>query len=423
MNSTASLSASVLLSAGPMIEQLVSESGSGLAPPRRVALVHDWLTTYVGGERVLEQMIALHPHADVFTSIDVLPAHERAFLQGKQPITSFAQSWPFMRKHYRHFLPLLMLAIEQLDVSDAELVLSSSASIGKGVLTGPDQLHIAYVHSPMRYAWDLQHQYLRDAGLTRGMKALLARWLLHKARLWDMRTANGVDHFIANSEFIARRIFKVYRREATVIYPPVDVQSFPLCDRKEEFYLTAQRLVPYKKVPAIVEAFRSLRDRKLVVVGDGTDMRKVKALAGPNVEVLGYQRTEVLRNLMQRAKAFVFAAEEDFGIAPVEAQACGTPVIAYARGGALETVHGAQASRPTGVFFHAQTPAAIAAAVREFEDRQERLTPAACRDNAQRFSVDVFRERYAHFVQSCWERFRQPGSDRIDPSQRVRAYG
>lgn len=391
--------------------------------PRRVALVHDWLTAYVGGERVLEQMIALYPEAPVFTSIDVLAEHERGFLRGKRPITSFAQHWPFIAKHYRHFLPLLMLAIEQLDVSDCELVLSSSASIGKGVLTGPEQLHIAYVHSPMRYAWDLQHQYLRDAGLTGGVRGLLARWLLHKARLWDVRTANGVDHFIANSEFIARRIWKVYRREATVIYPPVDVQSFALREHKEEFYLTASRLVPYKKVPAIVEAFRALPGRRLLVVGDGGDLRRVRALAGPNVEILGYQPTEILRDLMQRAQAFVFAAEEDFGITPVEAQACGTPVIAYGRGGALETVRGGEHSPPTGVFFNAQTPSAIAAGVMEFERLEARFTPRACRENALRFSVDVFKERYARFVGNRWEAFRAGRAPEPEAeSTRLRAY-
>jgi glycosyltransferase involved in cell wall biosynthesis len=303
-------------------------------------------------------------------------------------------------------------------------VLSSSASIGKAVLTGPDQLHIAYVHSPMRYAWDLQHQYLREAGLTRGARSLLARWLLHKARLWDVRTANGVDHFIANSQYIARRIFKTYRREAAVIYPPVDVEAFGLRESKDDFFLTASRLVPYKKVPVIVEAFRGMPNRRLVVVGDGTDMKRVKALAGPNVEVLGHQPTEVLRDLMQRARAFVFAAEEDFGIAPVEAQACGTPVIAYGRGGACETVRGEGHASPTGVFFSAQTPAAVAMAVEEFERKRERIAPRACRDNARRFAIGVFRERYASFVESCWEQFRARGAA---PSKvtgaRIRAHG
>lgn len=408
-----------------MTSDLVSDLLSDLdfEPPQRVALVHDWLAAYVGGERVLEQMIALYPQAALYTSVDVLPDRDRAFLQGKQPVTSFANDWPFVRKHYRQFLPLLMLAIEQLDLSDSELVLSSSSAIGKGVLVGPDQLHISYVHSPMRYAWDLQHQYLREARLTKGVRSMLARWLLHKARLWDSRTANGVDHFIANSQFIARRIWRVYRREAAVIYPPVDVTSFELRENKEDFYLTASRLVPYKKVPAIVEAFRALPGRRLVVVGDGSEMRQVKAAAGANVEVLGHQSTPVLRDLMQRAKAFVFAAEEDFGIAPVEAQACGTPVIAYGRGGALETVRDA-GPRACGLFFHEQTPAAIAAAVLEFEQRQHDLAPRACRDNALRFATDIFKERYWQFVQTRWQEFRAERKPRTNaPARRVRAYG
>jgi glycosyltransferase involved in cell wall biosynthesis len=229
---------------------------------RRIALVHDWLTAYVGGERVLEQMLQLFPGAELFTTIDVLNDEERRFLQGKVPHTTFAQNWPLLRRHYRKLLPLMMFAVEQLDVSESELVLSSSASVGKGILTGPEQLHIAYVHSPMRYAWDMQHQYLRDAQLERGLKSLLARWLLHRARIWDLRTANGVDYFIANSRFIARRIWKVYRREATVIYPPVDVDAFQMSDRKDDFYLTVSRMVPYKKIPMIVEAFKHLPQRR-----------------------------------------------------------------------------------------------------------------------------------------------------------------
>ncbi len=390
----------------------------------RVALVHDWLTTYVGGERVLEQMIALNPAADVLTSIDVLPEQQRGFLQGKRPITTFAQRWPLMRTHYRHYLPLLMLAIEQLDVGGYDVVLSSSASIGKGVLTRPGQLHIAYVHSPMRYAWDMQHEYLRDAGLERGARGLVARWLLHKARLWDSRTANGVDHFVANSRFIADRIWRVYRRDADVIYPPVDVHAFALREHKDDFYLTASRLVPYKKVPAIVEAFRAFPDRRLVVVGEGGDLKRVKALAGPNVEILGYQSPAALRDLMQRAKAFVFAAEEDFGIAPVEAQACGTPVIAYARGGALETIRGNEHARPSGVFFHSQHPAAIVAAVRDFERRLDRIEPRACRESALRFSVETFREQYARYVRARWDEFRLGRAARAErEAGRARAHG
>lgn len=372
---------------------------------RRTALVYDRLDGYAGAERVLEQMIELYGEADVFASIDILTDADRAFLKGKRPITTFAQRWPLVRKHYRHFLPLLMFAMEQLDLSTYDLVLSGSASIAKGVLTGPHQLHIAYIHSPMRYAWDLQHQYLREAHLERGLKSGLARWMLHRARLWDLRTANGVDHFIANSHFIARRIWKVYRRKSTVIYPPVDVDAYSLHERKDNFYLTASRLMPYKQVPAIVEAFRDLPDQRLVVVGDGTEMKRVKAVAGPNVEVLGYQPAAVLVDLMRSAKAFIFAAEEDFGITPVEAQAAGTPVIAFGRGGATETVRGLDHPRPSGLFFDAQTPAAIAAAVRNFERQRDRLLPAYCRESALRFSAHIFRDTYSRFVEQCWEQF------------------
>jgi len=374
--------------------------------PHSIALVHDWLAAYVGGERVLEQMITSYPGGDVFTSVDVLPDDERAFLQGKKPITSIAQKWAFMRKHFRRLLPLLMFSIEQLDVSNYDLVLSSSASIGKGILTGPDQLHISYVHSPMRYAWEMQHQYLRDANLERGLKSLYARWLLHRARFWDLRTSNGVDHFIANSHFIARRIWKVYRRRATVIYPPVDTARFTLREDKEDFYLSASRLVPYKKVMEVVLAFRLLPDKRLIVIGDGTDMKRVREAAGSNVRILGYQSTEVLLDHMQRAKAFLFAAEEDFGITPVEAQSCGTPVIAFGRGGAVETIRGLEYAQPTGLFFKAQDPPTIAAAVRDFEIHQHRFSAVACRENALRFSPDVFREEYTRFVAERWVEFR-----------------
>jgi glycosyltransferase involved in cell wall biosynthesis len=371
----------------------------------RVALVHDWFTVYSGAERVFEQMVSLFPDADIYSSIDFLPEGERAFLGGKTPITSFAQHWPMMRKHYRKWLPLLMFAVEQLDVSDHNLILSSNAAIGKGILTGPEQLHISYVHSPMRYAWDLQHQYLKESGLERGLRGLMARWLLHRARFWDLRTANGVDHFIANSEFIARRIWKVYRREATVIYPPVDTIRFEMVEKKDDFFLTVSRFVPYKKIPIIVEAFARMPERRLVVIGDGPDMDKVKALATPNVHILGHQTMDQLVGYMQRARAFLFAAQEDFGISPVEAQACGTPVIAYGRGGALETIRGQHEPHPTGFFFHGQTPEAIVNSVLEFERTEGDFTPRACRENAERFSVDVFRQRYRDFVQTCWDRF------------------
>ncbi|HDR9206310.1 TPA: glycosyltransferase [Burkholderia vietnamiensis] len=368
--------------------------------PLRVAIVHDWLVTYAGAERVLEQIIACFPDADLFSLVDFLD--DCAFVRGKPVTTSFIQKLPFARTKYRSYLPLMPLAIEQLDVSDYDLVISSSHAVAKGVLTGPDQLHISYVHSPIRYAWDLQHQYLEQSNLTHGPKSLLARMILHYIRNWDTRTANAVDGFIANSAFIARRIRKVYHRDAAVIFPPVDVDGFSLNDVKDDFYLTASRMVPYKKIDLIVEAFSRTPERKLVVIGDGPEMQKIRAKAGPNVEIMGYQPFAVLHDRMRRAKAFVFAAEEDFGISVVEAQACGTPVIAYGKGGALETVlEPTSHAHPTGLFFDEQTPHAIVAAVDEFERAPQRFAPRACRANAERFSADTFRQRFLDYVEAA----------------------
>lgn len=363
----------------------------------RVAVVHDWLVTYAGAERVLEQIIACFPEADLFSLVDFLD--DRSFLRGKRAVTSFIQHLPFAHKRYRAYLPLMPLAIEQLDLSAYDLVISSSHAVAKGVLTGPDQVHVSYVHSPIRYAWDLQHQYLEQSNLTRGLRSAFARIVLHYIRNWDIRTSNSVDHFVANSQFIARRIRKVYHRDAQVIFPPVDVGSFSIGERKEDFYLTASRLVPYKKIDLIVEAFSHMPDKKLVVIGDGPEMSAVRAKASPNVEIMGYQPFDVLHDHMRRAKAFVFAAEEDFGIAPVEAQACGTPVIAYGKGGALETVRDLSQSRPTGLFFYEQNAAAIIAAVSGFERDSHRFSTRDCRANAERFSVAHFRERFAAYVE------------------------
>lgn len=304
----------------------------------KVAVVHEWLDTYAGSERVLEQMLKAYPSADLFTVVDFLKDDERGFVLGKRARTTFIQRLPGARKHFRSYLPLMPLAVEQLDLSGYDLVLSSSHAVAKGVITGPDQVHVSYVHSPIRYAWDMQHQYLNESGLARGFKGAVARLVLHYMRLWDLRTANGVDAFIANSAFIARRIRKVYRREAQVIFPPVDLDRFQLHEHKEDFYLAASRMVPYKKMPLIAEAFAKMPGKRLVMIGDGPEIDRVRAVAGPNVSVLGYQGTEVLADHMRRARAFVFAAEEDFGIMPVEVQACGTPVIAFGRGGATETV-------------------------------------------------------------------------------------
>ena len=371
----------------------------------KIAIIHDWLTVYAGAERVLEQMLVCYPEADLFSLVDFLPDGKRGFIRNKPVKTSFIQNLPFAQTKYRQYLPLMPLAIEQFDLSGYDLVISSSHAVAKGVLTGPDQLHLCMCYSPIRYAWDLQHQYLKESSLEQGLKGWLAKWILHKIRIWDVRTANGVDGFIAISKFIERRIWKVYRRESMVIYPPVDVSAFTLSQEKEDFYLTASRMVPYKKIDLIVESFSAMPDRKLVVIGDGPDFEKIKSKAGANVVLMGYQNYEVLKSHMQRAKAFIFAAEEDFGIAPLEAQACGTPVIAFGKGGALETIIGQNEENQTGVLFTAQSIESICAAVNEFELTMGDISSVACRENAMRFAPERFRKEFLEIVKKLQSEF------------------
>ncbi len=395
----------------PLGATVSAPSGGDSKSARRIAFVHDWLTVYSGAERVLEQMFDCFPDSDLFSLIDFVPEKDRGFLRGKKPVVSFLQKLPFMKRHYRQALPLMPLAIEQHDLSSYDIIISSSHAVAKGVLVGPDQLHICMCYSPIRYAWDLQHQYLRESNLVSGLRSAMARVLLHFMRIWDARTANGVDHFIAISGFISRRIKRVYGRSSTVIYPPVDVSAFTMGPtNREEFYLTASRMVPYKKMDLIAAAFSKMPNRKLVIIGDGPQMESVRASSGPNVQVLGYQSHEVLRDHLQRARAFVFAAEEDFGIAPLEAQACGTPVIAFGKGGALETILDGK----TGLLFDQQSVESIVHAVEKFE--QNSFSADACRANALRFAPDRFRREFKTFVESKWIDFT---AERTLPRSRV----
>lgn len=369
----------------------------------KIAIVCDWLVTYAGAERVLEQILHCYPDADLFAVIDFLPKNNRAFIKNKPVKTTFIQKLPFAKKRYRSYLPLMPLAIEQLDVSGYDLVISTSHAVAKGVITGPDQLHISYVFSPMRYAWDLQHQYLKESGLDKGIKGYFAKYLLHKMRIWDQRTIHGVDHYLTSSDYIARRITKAYQRNATVIAPPVQIDQFSPWAQKDNFYITASRLVPYKKIDLIVEAFAGMPDKKLIVIGDGPDLKKIKlkAQGATNIDILGYQSTEVLTHHMQRAKAFLFAAEEDFGIIPLEAQACGTPVIAFGKGGALETIRGIDQDNPTGLFFDEQTTTSLGNAIKQFEKSQHLFTPENCVNQAKQFSPEKFREQFMAFVEKA----------------------
>ena len=370
--------------------------------PARIAVVHDWLVDYAGSERVLAEILRCLPQADLYTLVDHMPAAERAPLGARRATTSFLQNMPGVASHLAWYLPLMPIAIEQLDVTGYDLVISSNTAVAKGVIVAPDALHLSYVHSPMRYAWDQQFEYLRAEHAESGLKGLLLRGLLHRLRIWDHRSAAGVDFFAANSAFVARRIVKCYRREAEVIPPPVDTEYYLPGAGGENApggdYVAVSRLVGYKRVDLLLEAFRGLPDRKLVVVGDGPEYARLKAAAGANVEFTGFLPSEQMRDRLQRARAFLFAAVEDFGIAPVEAMACGTPVIALRRGGAAETVLGLDAAAPTGVFFEEQTAQAIAAAVRVFEANTARITAAACRARAEQFSPQRFRAEFMNFV-------------------------
>lgn len=373
----------------------------------RVAIVHDWLYVVGGAERVLREILRCYPDADVFTLFDVLKPEDRAKIGFERAHTSFLQKMPFIRSRHRHYLPLMPIAIEQFDLSGYDLIISSSYAVAKGVLTGPDQVHVSYVHSPMRYAWDLQHAYLRESGYASGIKSAAARYMLHKMRIWDARTAHGPDAVIANSEFVARRIKKVYGRSAQVIYPPVDLSKQPGTDLpRGKHFLAASRLVPYKNIEAVVRAFKDLPDLELTVAGSGPEAERLKALATPNVTFAGFVSDERLRHLMTTARAFVFAAEEDFGIIVVEAQSEGTPVIALGRGGSRETVATSLARR-TGMFFERPDPKEIAASIRSFVAQEETFSRTTCRAHAAHFSADRFRAELTSFVEKTMEASRR----------------
>ncbi|GAB6968734.1 hypothetical protein JCM25156A_27720 [Komagataeibacter kakiaceti JCM 25156] len=378
----------------------------------RVAIVHEWLEHYAGSERVIEQLLIMYPQAEIFAIVDFMPQAERAMLGGRPVHTTFIQNLPFARRYFRYYLGLMPIAVEQLDLSGFDLVISSNHAVAKGVITGPDQVHVCYVHSPMRYAWDMQAAYLRQGRMERGLRGLYARWLLHRMRNWDVRSSAGVDVFVANSSYIARRIRKVYRREATVVYPPVDLRRFGLSTSPRRDYVVVSRMVPYKRIDLVVEAFRRMPDRTLHVAGDGPERERIVALAAnaPNITLHGRVSDAEVLKMMREARAFVFAAEEDFGIAMVEAQACGTPLIVFGRGGACDIVRDMDdASGPTGVFFAEQSADAIIAAVERFEAMHALVTPQACCANAQRFSQESFRQSMFHVVEQAMHRLRACG--------------
>jgi glycosyltransferase involved in cell wall biosynthesis len=373
----------------------------------RIAIVHDWLDTWGGAENVLAVLLDLYPAADLYATVDFLSETDRGRLGNHRVRTSFVQNLPFARNHFRKYLPWMPRAVEGFDVRGYDLIISSSHAVAKGVVTGADQLHICLCYSPARYAWEHEARYLADAGLDWWPLAALARRSMRRFRNWDFGAAQRVDRFVAISEYIAARIERCYGRSAQVIYPPVNVRPEPAAaSERAAFYLTLSRLVPYKRVDLIVAAFADMPERELVVAGDGPGLRALVSSASANVRFVGRVGDAERDDLLSSARAFVFAAEEDFGIAPLEAQAFGTPVIAFSRGGAAETLRGLDTLDPTAVFFTEQTPAAIRDAVILFERSADRIKADACRANAWRFETAVFKQRFGDFVGNAWNEFR-----------------
>jgi glycosyltransferase involved in cell wall biosynthesis len=394
-------------------DSLASEpetSGHDAAKPlaqARVAIVFDWFQKFGGAERVVASLQRAFPESRLYALVHDEKDAENTPLEGVPVHTSFIQSLPKAREKYRAYLPLMPLAVENLDLRSYDIVISASHTVAKGVLTGTNQLHLSYTHTPVRYAWEFYLEYLSAAGLDRGLKSLPARLVLHYLRLWDVSASNRVDCYLANSNYVAQRIGKLYRRGAHVIHPPVDLDRYrggalP----KEEFFVTVSRFVPYKRLDLIVEAFTNM-NKPLIVIGDGPERERLRGMAGPSVQFLGYQPDQIIVEHLQRARAFVFAADEDFGIAPVEAQAAGCPVIAYGRGGVHETVVGWPKPGATGIFFEAQKPAALEAAVSLFEAHEEDFALEACQFNAERFAEERFQRQIRATVGELWERFQR----------------
>jgi len=361
----------------------------------KTAIVHDWLMGIGGAERVLEEILKLYP-APVFTLFQNTKNILSESIQNADVRHSFIQKMPFTQQFYRNYLPLYPLAIERFDLKEYDLIISSSHAVAKGIKTRRDQLHICYCHTPMRYAWDLEKQYLESVGT---FKAMAARQVLKFLRKWDFDSVPRVDAFIANSKYVAQRIERLYNREAVVIYPPISTSLFSAKDSKEDFYLSVSRLVPYKRVDLIVEAFNQMPSKKIKIVGAGPELEKLRKKTQCNIEFLGFQPDEIVRELYASAKGFIFAAEEDFGIAPLEAQASGTPVIAYGQGGALETV----IPETTGLFFYEQSVQSLITAVEEFEKIS--WNGKVIRSHSEKFGVDRFKKEFKQFIDQQWEGF------------------
>lgn len=364
----------------------------------RTALVHDWLNQIGGAEDVLETFVGLYPEAPIHTSLywrDHMPEHWRQW----DIHTSFINRLPFAKRNQQLYFPLYPLAFEQFDFRSYDLVLSNKSGFCHGIITGPETVHICYCLTPTRYVWRY-HQYAEQEDLGRMVRAIMPPFLV-TLRQWDRLAADRVDHFIAISENIRQRIAKVYRRDSTIIYPPVDTNRFAPSSQIEDYYLIVGRLVPYRRIDILIEAFNKLQ-RPLLIAGDGRDRARLESLADANIQFLGYVPDEDLPDLLSRCRAFMWPGEEDFGITPIQAMAAGRPVIAYAAGGALETV----VPGLTGILFHEQTPAAIVEAVESFEPSSVEVQ-GIC-DFAKQFDTEVFKHKISRFIdEKVGERVRE----------------
>lgn len=367
------------------------------AARNRIAVVHDWCPDFRGGERVLSRICGQIPNADVYTLFDFLPADiKEQFFRDVEFHTSVANRLPMIRKYYRALFFLCPFLVEQFDVTGYDAVVSSSAAFSRGVLVRPDQPHLCYVHSPIRYAWDEQFSYIDQGKLGFGPKGMLFRYMLHRLREWDTRTAHGPDLMLANSNYVRSRIRRVYGRDARVVFPPVSLGELEVSETKDDYYVSASFLAPYKRTDLVIQAFNEMPTKRLIVVGEGQQSARLRALAGPNVTFSGYLPRKDYVRVIAEAKAMVFAGCEDFGIALAEAQGCGTPLIAFGRGGATDIVRPlGRSEAPTGVLFDSQTVEALKEAVAYFEGNRSSINAEACRINSERFSEERFDREFA----------------------------
>jgi glycosyltransferase involved in cell wall biosynthesis len=360
---------------------------------KKIAIVHDWLLVKGGAEVVLKHLLELFPKADVFTLIDALPSSQRGFLQGHKIYTSALNRYTFFAKKYKYFMPFMPYFIEQFDLSKYDVVISSSHFVAKGVITHPHQLHVSYIHSPIRYAWDSYYEYNKIGALGSGLRKFIMKLWLHKLRIWDCISALRVDYLVANSHFISQRIQKTWRRDSEVIYPPVELEGTIFCEKKEEYYVTMSRLVEYKRTDIIVQAFNKMPNKKLIIIGEGRCKKALEKQASSNIEFRGYLSKKEAMQIISKAKGFVFMPKEDFGITPIEAQACGTPVIAYGMGGALETVKEGE----SGVFVMSQDCDELKKSIENFESME--FNPFTCKEIASQFSPEKFKEKFLAFIE------------------------